>query len=81
VKLCQVKEKDAWFAAKNLCMELLKNQNVSTVTARAITAAILIGEDKEKLADKMVEMKVGYTPEVNTKARAIFLKISSASRE
>jgi uncharacterized ferredoxin-like protein len=32
-----------------------------------ITAAIVTGDDKEKLADKMVEMKVGYTPEVNTK--------------
>jgi len=32
-----------------------------------ITAAIVTGEDKEKLADKMVEMKVGYTPESNTK--------------
>jgi uncharacterized ferredoxin-like protein len=32
-----------------------------------ITAAIVTGEDKEKIADKMVEMKVGYTPDVNTK--------------
>ena len=32
-----------------------------------ITAAIVIGEDKEKLADKMVEMKVGYNQQANTK--------------